>query len=242
MGILEGQIGLVTGASSGIGRAVALSLAAQGVQLGVVGRDLETLATVATTARGSGVRVQGYHADFTKDEDITRLASRLRQDFGHIDILVHSAGIHTFGRVATVPVEEFDRQYQVNVRAPYVLTQTLLPMFRPHRGQIVFVNSSVGLYARANVGQYAATKHALKAVADSLRDEVNPEGLRVLSVFLGRTATPLQAIIHQKEGRSYHPERLIQPKDVAAVVLNALSLPWTAEVTEIKIRPFLKLD
>jgi len=240
MNTLEGQIGVVTGASSGIGKAIALGLAAQGVTLGVVGRNLETLETIAGAARATGACVQCYRADLVKDEDIHEFASRLRHDFMHIDILVHSAGVHALGRVATAPIEEFDWQYQVNVRSPYALTQALLPMLRPCRGQIVFINSSVGLGARANVSQYAATKHALKAVADSLRDEINSEGLRVLSVFPGRTATPRQAIIHQKEGRPYHPERLIQPEDVAAVVINALSLPWTAEVTEISIRPFQK--
>jgi NADP-dependent 3-hydroxy acid dehydrogenase YdfG len=104
----------------------------------------------------------------------------------------------------------------------------------------VFVNSSVGLNARANVGQYAATKHALKALADSLRDEVNADAVRVLSVFLGRTATPMQASVHEMEGKEYHPERLLLPEDVAAVVINALSLPRSAEVTDINIRPLIK--
>ncbi len=242
MNTLEGQISVVTGASSGIGKAIALGLAAQGVTLGVVGRNLETLGVVAEAARITGACVQCYRADLMKNEDIYELASRLRHDFVHIDILVHSAGVHALGRLATAPIAEFDWQYRANVHAPYALTQTLLPMLRPRLGQIVFINSSVGVRARANVGQFAATQHALKAIADSLRDEVNPEGLRVLSVFPGRTATPRQSIIHQKEGKPYYPGHLMQPEDIAAVVINALSLPWTAEVTEINIRPFLKLD
>lgn len=237
---LEGQIGIVTGASSGIGRALALGLASQGVTLGVVGRNPEMLRAVAESAKAKGTDARCYRTDLAKDEDISKLACSLRRDFAHINILIHSAGVHTFGRVATAPLEEFDRQYQVNVRAPYALTQALLPLLRPRCGQVVFINSSVGLNASANVGQYAASKHALKAVADSLREEVNPAGIRVLSVFPGRTATPLQASIHQQEAKPYYPERLIQPEDVAAVVINALNLPWTAEVTDIKIRPFLK--
>lgn len=111
---------------------------------------------------------------------------------------------------------------------------------RSCKGQIVFINSSAGLNARADVGQYAATKHALKAIADSLREEVNADGVRVLSMFLGRTATPMQDAVHKMEGKEYHPECLIQPEDVAAVVVNALSLPRTAEVTDIHIRPMNK--
>jgi NADP-dependent 3-hydroxy acid dehydrogenase YdfG len=115
-------------------------------------------------------------------------------------------------------------------------------MLKSSRGQIVFINSSVGLVARANVGQYAATKHALKAVADSLREEVNTDGVRILSVFPGRTATPMQTAVHEMEGRPYQPEHFIQPEDIADVVINALVLPRTAEVTDINIRPLIKCD
>jgi NAD(P)-dependent dehydrogenase (short-subunit alcohol dehydrogenase family) len=174
------------------------------------------------------------------DDDLQALVASLQRDVGYLDILVHSAGSITPGQIETAPVADFDGQYRSNVRAPYVLTQALLAMLRSRQGQIVFINSSVGLNARAGVGQYAATKHALKAIADSLREEVNVAGVRVLSVFLGRTATPMQVAIHAVEGKGYHPERLLQPQDVAVVVLNALSLPRTAEITDISIRPLMK--
>jgi NADP-dependent 3-hydroxy acid dehydrogenase YdfG len=105
---------------------------------------------------------------------------------------------------------------------------------------VVFVNSSAALSARANVGQYAATKHALKAVADSLREEVNAAGVRVLSLFVGRTATRMQAELHAVEGKAYDPESLIQPEDVAALAVHALALPSTVEVTDIVLRPLRK--
>jgi short-subunit dehydrogenase len=90
------------------------------------------------------------------------------------------------------------------------------------------------------VGQYAATKHALKAIADCLREEVNPKGVRVLTVYLGRTATAMQEAVHRQEGRVYRPETLLQPEDVATMVVQALMLPYTAEVTDISIRPMVK--
>jgi NADP-dependent 3-hydroxy acid dehydrogenase YdfG len=108
------------------------------------------------------------------------------------------------------------------------------------RGQVVFINSSSALTAKPSSAQYDATKHALKAVADSLRGEVNQLGIRVLSVYLGRTATEMQERIHILEGRPYRPDLLLQPEDVASVVINALSLPDTAEVTDIHIRPMIK--
>jgi len=234
------KIAVVTGASSGIGKAITLGLAAQGATVCLVGRRLDALEEVGEIARETSPRVLVHQADLTMDEDIRDLGMRLHDEVGRVDILVHSAGVISLGHVETTSVKDFDWQYSVNVRAPYMVTQALLPMIRSCRGQIVFINSTAGRIASPGVSQYAATKHALKALADSLRGEVNVDGIRVLSVFVGRTATPMQASVHKLEGRSYHPERLLQPEDVAAVVINALSLPRSAEVTDINIRPLTK--
>ena len=139
------------------------------------------------------------------------------------------------------PVEHLDAQYAINLRAPYLLTKHLLPLLVSSRGQIIFINSTAGLNAkRAEIGQYAATKHALRAIADSLRVEVNPKGVRVTSVYLGRTASPMQEALHRQEGKSYEPDMLLQPEDVASVVLESLVLPRTAEITDITVRPLCK--
>jgi len=240
MTALVSQIAVVTGASSGIGKAIALGLAAQGAAICLVGRNLETLKAVTESAQTTAPRVLSYQTDLTRDEDIQELAANLQRDVGFVDILIQCAGVYALGRLESAPVDDLDWQYRTNLRAPYALAQVLLPMMRSGRGQIVFINSSAGLSAKAGVGQYAATKHALKAIADSLREEVNAHGVRVLSVFLGRTASPMQAAIHEMEGKAYYPERLIQPEDVASVVINALSLPRTAEVTDISMRPLVK--
>ncbi len=240
MTVLSGQIAVITGASSGVGKAIALRLAVEGATLCLVGRNLGALEAVARAARESALQAACYRVDLTLDRDIQEFATRLQKDFSYINILIHSAGVISLGATVAAPIEDFDLQYRTNVRAPYLLTQTLLPMLRARQGQIVFINSSVGLNAKANAGQYAATKHALKAIAESLREEVNGDGLRVLSVFLGRTATPMQAAVHEMEGRVYHPGRLLQPEDVASVVINALSLPRSAEVTDIHMRPLVK--
>jgi NADP-dependent 3-hydroxy acid dehydrogenase YdfG len=113
-------------------------------------------------------------------------------------------------------------------------------MLKARQGQVVFINSSSALTAKPTTAQYDSTKHALKAIADSLRGEVNKHGVRVLSVYLGRTASDMQARVHQMEGKPYRPELLLQPEDVASVVINALSLPRTAEVTDISMRPMIK--
>jgi len=242
MTALTDQIALITGASSGIGNAIALGLASHGLALCLVGRNLEKLEAVAKSAQETAPWVQCYQADLTLDGDLQELAAHLKRDFEYLDVLIHSAGLISLGRIEAAPIEEFDLQYRANVRAPYVLTQALLPLLRHRQGQIVFINSSIVQGARANIGQYAATKFALKAIADSLRAEVNADGLRVLSMFLGRTATPMQEFVHEWEGRPYHPERLMQPGDVAAAVINALSLPRSAEATDISMRPLKKFD
>ena len=240
MTALTDQIAVVTGASSGIGKAIAQALAVQGARLCLVGRNREAMEVMAASMRSTAPRVLIAQTDLTLDTQLERLTGELQREFGQVDVLVHSAGILSQGTLQSASVHDLDRQYRTNVRAPYLLTQALLPMLKVRPGQIVFVNSSVGLQARAGIGQYAATKHALKAIADSLREEVNAEGIRVLSVFLGRTATPLQETIFSLESRTYRPELLLQPEDVAAVVINTLSLPRTAEVTDITVRPLIK--
>ncbi len=234
------HVAVVTGASSGVGKAIALELANLGATVYLVGRRQAALAEVAREATSVEARAECVIADISNDAAIQQLASRLGTEAGQVDVLIHCAGVFAPGQVQSAAVDDFDMQYRTNVRAPYVLTQALLPMLIRQQGQIAFINSSVGLSARSGVGQYAATKHALKAIADSVRCEVNEQGVRVLSVFLGRTATPMQRSIHQLEGKTYHPERLIQPEDVAATVIHALSLPRTVEITDISLRPMLK--
>lgn len=241
MGIFTDQIAIVTGASSGVGRAIAQQLASYGAGLCLIGRNRDNLSTTAAEIQTTvSVPVFTYQVDLARIESIAAFVTRLRQDIHRVDVLVHSAGVIARGAVATTPVEEFDRHYAANVRAPYFLTQQLLPLLRAYQGQIVFINSSAAVNARAEVSQYAATKSALKALADSIREEVNGDGIRVLNVFLGRTATPMQAALYEEEKKLYNPELLLQPEDVAIVVSNALSLPRTAEVTDIHIRPLRK--
>ena len=132
------------------------------------------------------------------------------------------------------------RMLAANVVGPYALLRALLPALVAARGQVVFVNSTQGLAASPGVGHYAAAQHAMRALADSLRGEVNAAGVRVLSLFLGRTATERQRAIFALEGRPYPEARLIQPADVAQAVLAMLRLPRTVEATNLPLRPMEK--
>jgi len=238
---LQNQVAVVTGASSGIGRAIALGLAGKGANLCLIGRDRKRLNAVAEDLQHMNSVIRIYQVDLSFDNEIRQLKASLEQDFESINILIHCAGAFAMGMIEEAPVDKLDWQYRINVRAPYLLTQLLLPELKARRGQIVFINSSAGINARAGVSQYSSMKHALRAIADSLRAEVNMHGVRVLSVYPGRTATAMQAAIYEMEGKTYHPELLMQPEDIASVVINALSLPGTAEITDINIRPLNRI-
>ncbi len=235
-----GQNALITGASSGIGKAVAAALARSGARLWLIGRSRARLEQALCAAAASGISMTAHESDLGLGDSVVELAGRLLHELDGLDILVLCAGAISLGAVATASAEDFDRQYNVNLRAPYVLTQALLPLLRKSRGQVVFVNSTAGLRANANASQYSATKHGLKALADSLRDEVNADGIRVLSVFSGRTNTPMQRGITEWEGKAWMPDYLMQPEDIAAALLHSLSLPRTADLTDITLRPFQK--
>ena len=181
-----------------------------------------------------------FVADLTVDREVRRIARDFLHRFGSLDILVHGGGVHLAGSYENAKISDLDRQYVANVRVPYLLTKTLLPSLLESSGEIVFLNSSIVFFPRPNIGQFAATQHALRGVADTLRAELNPRGVRVLTLYAGRTATKRQERLFREEGRRYEPERLLQPEDVAKCLVGALTLPRTAEVTEVRVRPMLK--
>jgi NADP-dependent 3-hydroxy acid dehydrogenase YdfG len=237
---LKNQVAVVTGASSGIGKAIALSLATQGAELYLAARRKELLEQVAKEAQALGAHSHACPVDLTRDEDIHSLGEKLQREAGRLNILVLCGGAIAHGPLEKASLADLDLMYRTNIRGHYALIQTLLPLLRKAPGQIVFVNSSAGLRSPAAAGQFAATQHAFRSIADSLRDEVNADGIRVLSVFPGRTATARIEKLFGKEGRAYQPELLMQPDDIAEMVTHSLRLPRTAEVTDISVRPMRK--
>jgi short-subunit dehydrogenase len=230
---------VVTGASAGIGRAIALELGRRGFLVHLVGRDRSRLDETAAQI-GNSAQARCYAVDLGDGSELSALVNQLAKTLAGLDLLVHSAGAFVNGRFETLPVRDFDRLYSVNVRAPFVMTQALLPHLRQRSGQVVFINSSAALQPSPMNAAYAASKRALSGLAEALRAEVNADDIRVLSVFPGRTATQMQQDIHLREGRSYVPDNLLQPNDIAAAVLDAIELPRTAELTDINIRPMRK--
>jgi NADP-dependent 3-hydroxy acid dehydrogenase YdfG len=234
---LEGQWALVTGAGGGIGSAIVEALAAAGARVALAGRRRGRLERIA---RQLGQESIVLEVDLDSEKETAAAARLFLRQAGRLDILVHSSGIHLAGPLGTTRVADFDRLWTTNVRAPLTLTQSMLPALREAGGQIVFINSSAGIVASPGTGMYSATHHARRALADSLRAEVNPDGVRVLSVYPGRTATKMQERIYRSEKRPYEPARLLQPTDIAEMVVTSLALPRSAEVTDLQIRSRIK--
>ena len=238
---LKNKIAVVTGASGGIGESIAYALARNRVDLCLLGRDESKLERLSGRLGKIHSEVQTYVCDFASADNIHSVAKKINSDFRAIDILVHSAGSLMLKSLEEITEAEFDLEFAVNTRAPFLLTKLLLPAIKNRKGQIVFLNSSIAQQkARANLSIYAGSKYALRAIADSLREEVNASEVRVLSVYPGRTATAMQEDIFKFENREYRKNQLLQPEDIAQSVIDALALPRTAEITDISIRPFKK--
>lgn len=233
-GGLGGGAALVTGAGTGIGRAIARLLAAQGMSVLLVGRRDAPLREVAAEVEEAGGTARALPADVGAPEGLAAVAAALPPA---LHVLVHSAGAYRYGSMEGTAAADWAALEAVNVRAPMLLTAACLPALRAARGQVVFLNSTAALRTVPGAGAYVTTKHALRAAVDVLRQEVNADGLRVLSVFPGRTDTPMQDAVLAAEGRGRNPDALLQPEDVAAMTLAALTLPRRAEVTDIILRP-----
>jgi NADP-dependent 3-hydroxy acid dehydrogenase YdfG len=226
---------VITGAGSGIGASVAQRLHARADR----GDTLVLLARDAGRARELADRFPGAQ---TLVGDLAD-PGRLSWAFSHqslpdrVDSLVHSAGVIDLGPVSETTPRTWRHQLDVNLLAPAEVTRLLLPQLRAAQGHVVFVNSGSGMSASAEWGAYSASKHGLRALADALRQEEHAAGIRVTSVYPGRTRSPMQAKVHQQEGKEYDPDRWMDPDSVATTVLTALDLPRDAEISDLIVRP-----
>ncbi|NEC11389.1 SDR family oxidoreductase [Streptomyces sp. SID8014] len=223
---------VITGAGSGIGAAVARRLHERGDHLVLVARDAGRARELAAAHPGAGTLV----ADLADPDRISwALSHQTLPD--RIDSLLHIAGVVDLGAVDELTPKTWRHQIDVNLLAPAELTRHFLPQLRLTHGHVVFVNSGAGLNANGGWAAYAAAKHGLKALADALRQEEQPHGVRVTSVYPGRTASAMQQKIHQQEGKEYDPGRWISPDSVATALLTALDLPADAVINDLTVRP-----
>jgi short-subunit dehydrogenase len=219
---------LVTGAGSGIGAALAAALHARGDTLVLVARSRERADELA--ARWSGA--QTLVADLAEPGSLASL--ELPES---LDSVVHAAGAVDLGTVEQLTTERWREQIDVNLLAPAELTRLTLPALRSARGTVVFVNSGAGLHANPEWAAYAASKHGLRALADALREEELDHGVRVTTVYPGRTATPMQERVHDQEGKEYDAGDWIRPETVADAILHVLDLPRDATIPDVRVSP-----
>jgi len=219
---------LVTGAGSGIGRVVAERLLERGDDVWLLARSAERAHDLREDHPGATVLV----ADLSFPESVESLELP-----DSLDSVVHAAGIVELGPLSDLSVEDWASQLRVNLVSPATLTRVALPALRAARGTVVFVNSGAGLNAHPGWSAYAASKFGLRALADSLRAEELEQGVRVTSVFPGRTATPMQVKVHAQEGKEYDADDWIDPATVADAIIRVLDLGDDATITDLSVRP-----
>lgn len=222
----------LTGAGSGIGQALAGALHARGDRLVLLARNEQRAAALAERYAGSRTVI----ADLA---DLAELAAPLDLDGvpDELDSVVHSAGVVDVAAVSGTEPSSLAQTVVVDLVAPMLLTRGLLERVRRGRGTHVFVNSGSGLRANAGWASYNAAKFGLRGFADALRQEEEPYGVRVSSVYPGRTATPMQEQVHAQEGKDYDAGTWIRPETVVAAILQVLDLSRDATLTDVTVRP-----
>src|SRR5262245_31756745 len=230
---LEGKVALVTGAGRGIGRAVAVSLAKAGCRVVLTARTGAQLADVQKEIQHDGGTAINVPGDLTRDADIDRLIAESRREFGAVDILINNAGWGKRAPVTRAKVEDWDQTFRLNLRAPMILAQKLLPaMLEKGEGAIINIGSVSGKSGEANGAAYSASKFGLIGFTQSLFEEVREQGIKVSVILPGFVDTPLIP-----PNRQIDRAKMIQADDIAQAVHFVLTSPVTCCPVEITVRP-----
>ena len=230
---LSGRVALVTGASRGIGRAVALALAAQGVRVALAARSKVELEKVRREIEKEGGEAIALRTDLAEVEAPRLLVIAVVEAFGGLDILVNNAGFAVGRPISETTAEEWDRLMAVNARAPFLLCREALPHLKKSgRGRIVNISSVVGYKGYVNQGAYAASKHALAGFTKVLAQEVMADGIRVHLISPGGVDTGLAARMRPDLDRS----SLTSPVEIADTVLFLLGQEGNAVIDEVNVR------
>ena len=253
MATLDGTVALVTGASSGIGEATAVSLAGLGAGVALVARRSERLEALAKRLRAQGATATVITADITNQNEAIRAVEQTVRDLGRLDTLINNAGVMLLGPVVDAPVDEWEQMVRINVLGLLYCTHAALPHLlraaedSPRQvADLVNISSVAGRSTRSGSGVYNATKHGVGAFSDALRKEITTRFVRVSLVEPGAVATELtshnrpeiQASVRQRFGSI---ERLTA-EDIAAAIAFIISRPRHVAVNEILVRPTEQVD
>lgn len=230
--MVKGKIALLTGATGGIGKEIAIRLAKMGINLAVCGRDLQKLNDIKKEAEKFGVRVEIFNGSFDDESYLTSLCTKVYEKFNGLDILINSAGLAINSTVEATKMEDFDKIMKLNVRVPFFLCKDSLKFLRKSDyATIINIASVVGHIGYVNQGAYSASKHALIGFTESLSKEVYKENIRVHLVTPGGVFTDMIKITRP----DLTEDGMILPSDIADVIEFMLTHRTNAVIDEIRI-------
>jgi len=242
MGSLQGKVIIVTGASTGMGRAIAIGMAAEGARLGLVARSKDKLEETASKARAKGTEVLTFAGDVSDNEVAERVLAMMVARFGRVDVLVNNAGTNTFHRnLADISVADWQQVLDTNLTGAFLFTRHVLPTMRKAgRGQIINISSGAGVAPSAPAGvAYSASKHAIHSLTGSINLEERRHGIKACAIAPGETATPnldLRPLPPSKEDLA----QMMRPEDIANAVIYVASQPENVSVELIVINPTVR--
>jgi len=231
---LAGKVAVVTGASRGIGRAIAIMLAGNGVNVALAARTEPDLLSTREQITSGGGNAVAVSTDITREPDVKRLVKTTVDTFGRLDIVVNNAGMGVFRPIEQIGTEDWDRVMAVNARGPFMLCRESLPHLRQNGKTtwIINVGSVVSLKGYANQAAYTASKHALLGMTKALAQELYESDVRVHAICPGGVDTNLIA----QARPDLDPAILMEPDDIAEIVLFLLTRRGNAIVDEINVR------
>lgn len=219
---LKGKKALITGAGKGIGKALALALAQEGVSVALLARTTTDLEKVAEEVTAYGVEAFVVQADVANLDSVNTAAEKVLNSFGAIDILINNAGIGRFGNFMDLEVASWEEVIQVNLMGAYYVTRAFLPqMIERKTGDIINISSTAGLNGNAMTSAYSASKFALIGMTDSLMKEVRKHNIRVNCLTPSTVATDMALDLNLTDG---NPEKVMQPEDIAELLVSQLKL------------------
>ncbi len=230
MGRFEGKTVLITGASRGIGLAIAQAFNREGAKLILVARNRGPLARAAGQLSGT---VMNRPTDVTKLGEVKQLFAEVKKKIRRLDVLINNAGVFTFKPFAKTTLQDWQRNIETNLTSIFLTTQAALPLLKQSRGEVVNILSISSRIPFANCSAYTAAKYGALGLTNVLRRELRGEGIRVMAVLPGMTETRMK----DEFNFPVRSEDLLQPEDVAKAVLSALSQPRRVTIEEILLKP-----
>lgn len=219
---LVGKTAVVTGAGRGIGRAVSIALAKEGVNLGLIGLTMENLEKLTSELEPYDVNVSAAIADVADLEAVTHAIEHIKSDLGSVDILINNAGTAKFGGFLELSPDEWENIIRVNLMGVYNVTRTILPdMMEKKSGDIVNISSSAGQKGAPATSAYSASKFAVLGLTESLMYEVRKHNIRVTALTPSTVATDLAIETNLISG---DPANVMQPEDLAELLVSGLKL------------------